>query len=167
MPILTELSSAIKRQRSDMGLSQERLAVLAGLSRTTINELETGKLGNLSLARAERLANLLGFGIGITGVKTPKPGRDAGSVFDTAARTASVSYSDPIPPDTLRHAMLTGVISPGYIAQLRSFLDEAPISVISSAVAELELDTGTARKAIWQKLRQLAATLACTRDLWS
>lgn len=50
-----------------MGLSQERLGELAGLSRATINELETGKLANLSLTRAERLANVLGYGLGVTG----------------------------------------------------------------------------------------------------
>lgn len=61
MAILNELSSMVKRQRSEMGLSQERLAELAGLSRATINELETGKLSNLSLTRAERLANTLGL----------------------------------------------------------------------------------------------------------
>ena len=43
-----------------MGLSQERLAELAGLSRATINALEAGRLDNLSLTRAERLANTLG-----------------------------------------------------------------------------------------------------------
>lgn len=49
MAILSELSNVVKRQRSEMGLSQERLAELAGLSRASVNELETGKLANLSL----------------------------------------------------------------------------------------------------------------------
>lgn len=68
MVILSELSLVVKRQKSKMGLSQERLGVLASLSRATINELETDKPANLSLTRAERLANVLGYGLGVTGI---------------------------------------------------------------------------------------------------
>jgi transcriptional regulator with XRE-family HTH domain len=167
MPILHELSTVIKRQRSEMGLSQERLAQLAGLSRATINNLETGKLTNLSLTRAERLANLLGYGLGVTGAKKPKTDRAAGSALETAARSANVSYGDPIPLETLRHALLTGAIPPNYIAQLRALLDEAPLSVLSAVVAELESESGANRKATWQRMRQLAAAVACTREIWS
>ena len=167
MPILNELATIVKRQRSEMGLSQERLAELAGLSRATINELETGKLSNLSLTRAERLANLLGYGLGVTGVKRPKADPGASSALDTASRSASVSYGDPIPPETLRHALVTGVIPPRHIAQLRALLDEAPLSVLSAVVAQLESENGAPRKATWQKMRQLAAAVACTRDIWA
>jgi transcriptional regulator with XRE-family HTH domain len=150
-----------------MGLSQERLAQLAGLSRATINNLETGKLTNLSLTRAERLANLLGYGLGMTGVKKPKTDGATGGALETAARSASVSYADPLPLGTLRHALLTGTVPPNYIAQLRALLDEAPLNVLSAVVAQLELESGASRKATWQKMRQLAAAVACTRDIWS
>ena len=166
MPILSELSTAVKRQRSEMGLTQERLADLAGLSRATVNELETGKLGNLSLDRAERLVNLLGLGLGITGVKRPSHGQKDIGIFEAAARAASVSYGEPMPPEALRQALLTGVIAPSYIPQLRAFLDEAPVSILSAAAAEMESENGAPRKATWQKMRQLAAVLACTRGIW-
>jgi len=167
MPILNELAAVVKRQRSEMGLSQERLAELAGLSRATINELETGRLSNLSLTRAERLANLLGFGLGVTGVKKSKADLATGTALDTASRSASISYGEPLPPETLRHALLTGAIPPNHIAQLRALLDEAPLSVLSAVVAQLESENGAPRKATWQKMRQLAAAVACTRGIWS
>jgi transcriptional regulator with XRE-family HTH domain len=166
MAILHELSSIVKRQRTDMGLSQERLAELAGLSRATINELESGKLTNLSLIRAERLANILGLGIGVTGVRRTKDER-AGSAFDSAVRSANVSYGEGMPPDVLRRALITGVMPPKYMAQLRAFLDEAPLSVLSAVAAELEAETGKTSKSTWQKMRQLAVSLACTRGIWS
>jgi len=167
MPILSELSSIVKRQRTEMGLSQERLAELAGLSRATINELETGKLTNLSLTRAERLANVLGYGLGMTGTRKAKSDKETGSALETAARSGSISYRDQIPPETLRHAVLTGVIPPKHIAQLRALLDEAPLSVLSAVVAQIELENGTLRKATWQRMRQLAVAVACTRGIWS
>ena len=151
-----------------MGLSQERLAELAGLSRATINELETGKITNLSLTRAERLANLLGYGLGMTGGRRPKEkGQEVGNALETAARSASVSYGDPIPAETLRQALLTGAVQPSYIAQLRALLDETPMSVLSAVVAQLEAENGASRKATWQKMRKLAAALASTRGIWS
>lgn len=166
MTILSELSDVVKRQRSEMGLSQERLAELAGLSRATINALEAGRLDNLSLTRAERLANTLGYGLGITGILKPNLDNQLGSALETAARSGSISYSEPIPPETLRHSLVTGTIPPKHIAQLRAVLDEAPLSVLSAAVAEIELEIGAPRKETWQKMRQLAVVTACTRDIW-
>lgn len=150
-----------------MGLSQERLGQLAGLSRATINELETGKLANLSLTRAERLANVLGYGLGITGIRKPRSDEQPGNALEMAARSGSISYSEPIPSETLRRALVTGTIPPKHIAQLRAVLDEAPLSVLSAAVAEIELKNGAPRKATWQRMRQLAVVIACTRGIWS
>lgn len=166
MSILNELSAAVKRQRREIGLSQERLAQLAGLSRATINELETGKLGNLSLSRAERLANELGLGLGVTGGRRPKAG-DSGSSLETAARAASVSYAEAIPVTTLRKSLLTGVVAPKFIAQTRAFFEEAPLNAISSVAAELAQESGTTPKAVWQTMRQLALALACRRSIWN
>ena len=67
----------------------------------------------------------------------------------------------------LRHALLTGVIPPNYIAQLRALLDEAPLSVLSAAVAQIEVENGMPRRATWQKMRQLATAVACMRGIWS
>ncbi len=167
MAILNELSSTVKRQRSDMGLSQERLAELAGLSRATINDLETGKLTNLSLTRAERLANTLGFGLGVTGTRKAKSDAEAAIALETAARSGSISYNETIPVETLRHALVTGVIPPNYIPQLRALLDEAPLTVLSAAVAQIELESEVPRKATWQRMRQLARATACTRGICS
>lgn len=167
MAILSELANVVKRQRSEMGLSQERLGELAGLSRATINELETGKLANLSLTRAERLANVLGYGLGVTGIRRPKTDEQHGSALDAAARSGSISYREPMPPETLRHALVSGTVPPKHIAQLRAVLDEAPLRVLSAAVAEIELEGDQPRKATWQKMRQLSVAVACTRDIWS
>lgn len=165
MPILSELSTLVKRQRVEMGLTQERLAELAGLSRATINQLETGKISNLSLSNAEQLANVLGYGLGVTGVRKAKD--DASHALETAARTASVSYGDSIPRETLRSALLKGFVPPDYIPQLRALLDEAPVGVLSAMARQLEREDGVRAKATWQKMRQLAAVLGCTRGIWA
>lgn len=163
MPILHELSSLVKRQRGEMGLTQERLAELVGLSRATINQLETGKISNLSLTNAEQLANALGFGLGVTGVQKS---RDASNALEVAASTASVSYGDPIPPKTLRAALLKGYVPPGYIPQLRTLLEEAPVGMLSAVARQLEREDSVPARTTWQKMRQLAAVLGCARGIW-
>jgi len=155
----------VKRQRAEMGLTQERLAELAGLSRGTINQLETGKITNLSLTNAEQLANVLGYGLGVTGARDKK--NESSPALETAARTASVAYGQVMPVATLRLAFLKGVVPPNYIPQLRALLDEAPIGLLSAITKQLEREDGVRAKATWQKMRQLAAALGCSRNIWS
>lgn len=52
------LGSAIKRKRSELGISQEELAERAGLHRTYVSDVERG-MRNLSLDNIEKLARAL------------------------------------------------------------------------------------------------------------
>lgn len=165
MPILIELSLLVKRRRAEMGLTQARLGELAGLSRRTVSKVEGGKIDNLSLGNAENLANALGFGLGVTGVK--KASDDVSKAAETAARTASVSYADAITPETLRTSILQGVVPPGHIPQLRALLDEAPVGVLSALAQQLERENGITVHFAWQNMRRLAAALGCARQLWT
>ncbi len=164
MPIASELSRLAKRRRLEIGLTQERLAELVGLSRVTINQLETGKMTNLSLVHAEKIANQLGYGIGLTGVKHA---REPGTAIETAARTASVSYSDPIPPQVLRASLITGSVPPNHIPQLRALLDEAPLGVLSAVAAELEAEEDIRARSTWQRMRSLAVAVGCSRGIFT
>jgi transcriptional regulator with XRE-family HTH domain len=167
MPVLSELSSLVKQRRAEMGISQERLAQLAGLSRATVNELETGRIANLSLTRAERLANVLGYGLGVTGVQNAGPAGTHATAVRTAARTASVSYANALPPETLRKALLKGTVAPNYVAHLRSLLEEAPVGLLSAVAAQLQSEDNVPVGVTWQNMRQLARAVGCTRDIWS
>lgn len=127
MPILNELSDAVRRQRIEMGLSQQRLGELAGLSNAIVDQLESGQLTELGVTSAERLAKTLGFGLGVTGTRKPLPERDITDALETAARSGSISYRDTIPSEALRHALLTGEIPQKYAPQLRALLEESPL----------------------------------------
>ena len=162
MAILAELSDSVRARREELGLSQQQLATLAGLSRATISGLESGALTSLSLSRAERLANEIGLSLAVTGRRTQ---RDGGAIA-RAARAASVSYSTEIPADELEQSLQKGVIAPGYVPQLKALLDEAPLSLLADVAAELEKKHGTRRNATWSRMRQLARALGCNRGIW-
>ena len=67
MSTIHELGNALRARRTEMGLSQARVAALSGLSRQTVNQIETGAVPDLGLNKAERLASVLGLMLRVTG----------------------------------------------------------------------------------------------------
>ena len=57
---LNEIGQRTRDRREELGLSQARLAKLVGLSRVTINQLETGAIGDLGVSKLLNLLNVLG-----------------------------------------------------------------------------------------------------------
>jgi transcriptional regulator with XRE-family HTH domain len=163
MPLLQELGAAVRRRRQEIGLSQGALARMSGLSRTTIVNLEKGSLKNLASTRIEALANGLGFAVGLLG---PDASRNGGAVA-AAARVASVPYRKPLPADVLRDALVNGIVPPGYIPQMRTLLQEAPVATLAAVADELEHDAKVPRPATWARMRALAGVLKCERPIWN
>jgi transcriptional regulator with XRE-family HTH domain len=54
----------LKKARTERSLSQEQLASMAGISRTTIAALECGQRGNSTSATLQKIADSLGITIG-------------------------------------------------------------------------------------------------------
>jgi transcriptional regulator with XRE-family HTH domain len=61
-PLRQRLGRAIRRLRSEAGVSQEKLADKARLHRTTMSEIERG-ISNVSVDIAERIAKALGVSL--------------------------------------------------------------------------------------------------------
>jgi len=162
MPLLRELGTAVRQRRQDMGLSQDQLAELVELSRATITSLETGKLKDLSASRVERVANELGFAVGLVGTRRPKDK----SALDIAARVASVPYAAELPSNVLEDAIAQGTVPPGYIPHVRTLLQEAPVAVLADVVDQLEREHSAPKKETWKRMRLLAAVLKSDRRLW-
>lgn len=61
--VLLEFGERVREIRTNLGVSQERLADVAGLDRTFVSKVERGK-SNLSLLNIARLAKALKVPIG-------------------------------------------------------------------------------------------------------
>jgi transcriptional regulator with XRE-family HTH domain len=162
MPLLKELGTAVRQRRQDMGLSQQQLANLVELSRATVNDLENGKLKDLSANRIERLANELGFAVGLVGTRHPK----GKSALEAAARTASVPYTTELPASVLYESIKDGSIPPGYIPHLRTLLQEAPVAILADVADELQKVHDIPKADTWKRMRMLAGVLKSDRRLW-
>jgi transcriptional regulator with XRE-family HTH domain len=60
---LADIGQLVHERRQALGLSQARLALMSGLSRATINQLETGSLVDLGAAKLIALLDLVGLNL--------------------------------------------------------------------------------------------------------
>lgn len=165
MYAIHELSSAVRTRRREMGLSQQALATLSGLSRSTVNQLENATVKDLSLSRTAAMLEVLGLGLTID---PPHPRlRDSDHPpLELAARTASVSFRTPLTSTVLAEALGSGMVAPSFAPHIATFLDELPLALMARAVEQVHLEQRLPREVIWANMRRMAAQLKATRDIW-
>lgn len=162
-----EIGAAVRTRRSDMGLTQARVADLCGLLPNTVEQLENGSIEKLDWAEAIRITAQLGLNIHISNPRPTRRQMDRmKSALDAAAITASVSYRNSIKAEDLRAAFLTATNPPNYAPHIRTFLDEAPISQIAGVVEQLHHENDISRIEIWQNMRKVANAAHLLRDIW-
>lgn len=155
MSALHELGHALRARRTEMGLSQAKVAALSGLSRQTVNQIETCAAPDLGLNKAERLASVLGLTLLVqTSRQHFKHSRM--TPLARAAATASVSYKTPIPRAKLKQILAAGRLPEKYIPHVHAFLDDAPVSLLGAVVEQLHNEAKISREAVWQNYRSLA-----------
>ena len=158
---LQELGVAVREGREALGLSQLQLAKLANLSRTTIVLLERGSLKDLGINKAMVLMDVIGLTLETHPLlHPPKQG------LVMASRMASVSYREKLSTTELALAMATGDIPHKRQAHVATLLDEAPVSVLVSAVSEAARQTSVPPKMIWANLTKWAHHFQSPRSVW-
>lgn len=158
---LVEIAKAVRGRREALGLSQARLAKLAGLSRATVNQLENATLNDLGVAKLVKLLGLLGLNLETT--REPRSTRG----LRTASRVASVSYKRTLDAKSLARALASGDIPHGMEPYLTTLLDEAPLQIVVRAVEETARQEHVPPKRIWQNLARWASELRSPRCVWT
>lgn len=131
--ILQDLGAEIRRARSARGLTQAQLAAAAGLSRNTLNRLENGLFPDLGIKKAQAILEELGMELVVKPVeaKSKKP-----DFVGMASASAGVSFKNPLTPDELIDALLSGKPTPGKEAHFIVLLEESPGSVLKGLVQQ-------------------------------
>jgi transcriptional regulator with XRE-family HTH domain len=160
---LSNLGTIIRERREALGLTQSQLARLSGLSRQTLVGLEAGALSDLGFNRVAHVLTVLGLDFDPPG----QVARSRKRGLWMAAKNASVSYVQEVPPSTLGRALVSGHVPEGYAAHLTHLLDEAPVPLVVMAVEEAAANEGIALKVVWRNVAKLARSLAVHRQgLW-
>ena len=159
---LQEIGKLVRARREVLGLSQQRLARLAGLSRTTINLLETGRLTDLGIAKVTEVLELLGLVL-----DAHQPDHSHVNAIRMASKTASVSYKESLTPNELILALATGEIPSSRAAHFSTLMDEAPLNLIVSAVEIAAIKTTVPTKQIWKHISQWIRDFQSPRKCWA
>jgi transcriptional regulator with XRE-family HTH domain len=162
MALLHEIGSLIKRRRIELDMTQALLARASGLSRASVNALETGAIKDLSFNRALRVLSVLGLRFEASPPQTPP----SASALRTAAQMASVSLRTHLKPAVLRRALTEGYVPDHAIAHIGTLLDEAPPSLLVRLVDEVSKENDLAPAIVWSNMRMLAKGFLSPRGLW-
>jgi transcriptional regulator with XRE-family HTH domain len=130
---LQEIGYEIRRARIGRGLTQAALAKATGLSRVTLNQLETGVFPDLGAKKLQALLEELGLTLAIQ----PAKRASRSDYVRVAATTASVSFKQPLGEDELILALLTGKVPPGKRPHFRLLFDESAPSLMRGLIAEV------------------------------
>ena len=158
---LADIGQLVHARRQALGLSQARLALLSGLSRATINQLETGSLVDLGAAKLIAMLDLVGLNL------------DAGMrkghehALQSASQSASVSYKTPLDPADLAAALVDGALPTAITPHIATLLDEVPLSLIVAAVEEVASKSSTSPKLLWKHVFHWAHDLHSPRGAWA
>jgi len=158
---LHDLAPIIHARRTALGLSQDRLAKLCGLSRATVNQLENGTLVDLGAAKLLALLALLG--LELNAHRKPAP-LDALALL---SQTASVSYRRVLQPAELARALAQGDLPEAITPHIATLLDEAPLALVLAAVEQAARATRTPPKTLWKHLVQWAHALQSPTTAWA
>ncbi|MFN0005202.1 MAG: helix-turn-helix transcriptional regulator [Burkholderiaceae bacterium] len=158
---LREIGLKVLQRRTVLGLSQDRLAKLCGLSRSTIHHLEKGTLNDLGAAKLLALLSLLGLNVITQEHSTKHHG------LDMASKTASVSYKTKLQSSDLSHSLAFGELPLSIYPHIATLLDEAPLEIIMSAVEEAATDNHVAPKLIWRNINRWAREMHSPRSAWA
>lgn len=160
---LYEVGKAVRVRRLALGLTQLRLARLAGLSRQTVQQLEVGTIADLSFGRVVNLLGVLGLSFSLPTIKAREKKRG----LWMAAKNASVSYEGELSSEQLQQALATGQVPTNHQSQLLHFLNETPLQIVVMAVEETAYLEALPPRQIWACLTQLSRQVGSIRsDLW-
>lgn len=166
MSAIHELGHALRARRTEMGLSQARVAHLSGLSRQTVNQIETCAAPDLGLNKAERLASVLGLMLRVDVGRSKAPRVPKMKPLTRAAATASVSYKTRLVAPALKRMLASGKLAEKYIPHLHAFLDDAPVSLLGAVAEQVHEEENISREDVWKNYRTLARQVKSRRDIW-
>jgi transcriptional regulator with XRE-family HTH domain len=129
-----EIGNALRNARQAKGMTQATLAAVAGVSRTTVNQVENGVFPDLGAKKLLALLAAVGLDFALVPQRAAAGQRD---YLKLACTSANVSYKEALTPDELASALLSGKAPPARRPQLRVVFDEVPDAVFEGLLAQV------------------------------
>ena len=130
---LQEFGHIIKRARAARVLTQAELARAAGVSRTTMNQLENGVFPDIGMNKAQAILAPLGLVLQVQPMRrSSRP-----NYVRMARSSAGVSFREKLSESELVRALLTGRIPVNRRPHFRVLLLEVPPGVLKGLVEDV------------------------------
>ena len=155
---LQELGFAVRQARAAQGMTQAQLARASGISRVTLNQLETGLFPDLGVRKVAALLKNLGLELAVT-----EPARHGPDFVGMASTSASVSFREPLSEEELIRILLTGKIPTNRRPHMRTLLDEASPEMMRGLLEEVSRWTKPGRAE--KNLAVIAKTLGTRQKI--
>jgi len=156
---IQELGSEIRKARMDRGLTQAQLAKAAGLSLTTLSQLENGVFPDLGVRKAQAILDQLGLTLAVHPAIPPT----SPDFIRMACAAASVSFKTDLSEDELIHALLTTKVPPRIRPHIRTLIDEADPSLLDGLFKEVSKWTKPGR--LERNLAKIANRVGASRRI--
>lgn len=156
---LQEIGFRLRAARLEQKRTQAQLAKAAGVSRTTLNQLESGLVIDLSVQRLRAILREVGLDL-LLGQSNSDPAPD---FIRMAATSASVSYRSPLSEDELIRALLTGKVPASRRPHFRTLLEEASPALLQGLVEEARRWTKPGR--VEKNLAQILSAINLKREI--
>ena len=157
---IIEIGQKVAKRRVELGLSQERLAKLSELSRSTIHHLEHGSLNEIGAGKLFKLLELLNIKL------TTNDQFIKQHAVEMATQSVSVSYKRKISCEDLERSLITGEIHPDSLPHIATLVDELPLSLTVLLVKEIAESNKIPPKKIWSHIYGWANTFKSPRLAW-
>jgi len=149
----------VRAYRKASGLSQQDLAGLAGVSRATLNYLESGR--DIEIGASRLLALIEHLGIPLALPSAVDRGHDE-RVVDAAVRSAGVKAK--ATRRALDEALATGTVPSGSAPYVRTVIDSLGPTERLALLRCVCAASGQPAKAVWRNARAIAAAVGS--DNW-
>jgi transcriptional regulator with XRE-family HTH domain len=157
------VGSVVRSYRKASGISQKDLAELVGMSRATLNYLESGRDIEIGASKLLALLDVLGVPFGVpTGVDHPADDK----VIDQALKAVGGKAGKKISRKVLVEALTSGRVPIGLDKELEQVLEEVPDPAVLAAIRATGASSGLSAQSIWKNARALAKTVGSSRKAW-
>ena len=129
-----QIGQEIRRARLSRNLTQAQLADRAGITRTTLNQIENGSARDLGIRKVIALLEQLGLELEVRDVSTLRLPPDFPRMASTSA---SVSFKERLTERELVRALMRGKVPQGRRPHLRMLLEEAPRELLGGLVQQV------------------------------
>jgi len=127
---LQEIGCQVREARKVRELTQAALARAAGISRVTLNQLESGLIRDLGVRKLKKVLEHVGLTLSLESLDR-RP-----DFAHMAAASASVSFRNRLTEDELIRALLTGRVAPEKRPHFRALFDEITPTIMQGLIEE-------------------------------